>query len=414
MRTSGFANRFIGGRTRFLGWNIPQPAPPDISASQFDGVILFGTDGALHWSDGTRWRTTDEAVRFLGVGEDLTVEVLASGAPNNRTTFASVSDAAAYLAQFRPNVQGDGDADFLPFRTGTILIKAGHTVKNQISLDGISLGWVRILSEDAVVPVDRAALTRSMKFFATAAEFPLFVGVGGAHMPRIKTMFEATGTGPAGGDLIGLYLQSSAYRDDLGTEDGAPALHGFRGFAVGLVAHSGADVYLTRKSIEACTNRGITAVQQSRVQMFGCRVLGATNHAVFARNGAHVYLQASGVSGYDVYRKDPAGIVDATDDIRADTGARLTFTGGILGGLDRAAEGSIRNDSVVVGRGTFPIIGGMLVPRSYTASTVPSAATYPAHLIHVSNGDAGAPCLAVSNGTDWLRVPLGAAISASA
>lgn len=32
---------------------------------------------------------------------------------------------------------------------------------------------------------------------------------------------------------------------------------------------------------------------------------------------------------------------------------------------------------------------------------------------YCSNGDAGSPCLAVFDGTDWLRVSLGAAISAT-
>lgn len=34
-------------------------------------------------------------------------------------------------------------------------------------------------------------------------------------------------------------------------------------------------------------------------------------------------------------------------------------------------------------------------------------------IIYVSNGDAGSPCLAMSNGTDWLRVVAGAAVSAT-
>jgi hypothetical protein len=32
--------------------------------------------------------------------------------------------------------------------------------------------------------------------------------------------------------------------------------------------------------------------------------------------------------------------------------------------------------------------------------------------VYCTNGNGGVPCLAVSNGTSWLRVALGAAISA--
>lgn len=52
---------------------------------------------------------------------------------------------------------------------------------------------------------------------------------------------------------------------------------------------------------------------------------------------------------------------------------------------------------------------------SYTVATAPAAAfeTATGSVIYVSDGDAGNPCLAVSNGTSWLRVSLGAAISAT-
>ena len=34
-------------------------------------------------------------------------------------------------------------------------------------------------------------------------------------------------------------------------------------------------------------------------------------------------------------------------------------------------------------------------------------------LVHCSNGAAGAPCLAYSNGAAWLRITLGAAVAAA-
>jgi hypothetical protein len=44
------------------------------------------------------------------------------------------------------------------------------------------------------------------------------------------------------------------------------------------------------------------------------------------------------------------------------------------------------------------------------------AANYPASswlgaVVYCSNGNTGSPCLAVSNGTSWLRVALGAAVA---
>lgn len=50
---------------------------------------------------------------------------------------------------------------------------------------------------------------------------------------------------------------------------------------------------------------------------------------------------------------------------------------------------------------------------SFTVATVPAASAYTGQLIHVSNGAGGAPCLAYSDGTNWLRILIGAAVNAS-
>lgn len=44
---------------------------------------------------------------------------------------------------------------------------------------------------------------------------------------------------------------------------------------------------------------------------------------------------------------------------------------------------------------------------------LPTAASSPGKLVYCSNGANGSPCLAYSNGTSWLRVVLGAAVSAT-
>lgn len=62
--------------------------------------------------------------------------------------------------------------------------------------------------------------------------------------------------------------------------------------------------------------------------------------------------------------------------------------------------------------GNRAINAAMTLP-TYTVTTVPSAAMYKNRMIVVSNGNAGQPCLAMSNGTSWLRIPFGAAVAAS-
>jgi hypothetical protein len=41
--------------------------------------------------------------------------------------------------------------------------------------------------------------------------------------------------------------------------------------------------------------------------------------------------------------------------------------------------------------------------KAYTVANAPAASKYPRGLIYLSNGAAGSPCLAISNGTNWLR-----------
>lgn len=55
--------------------------------------------------------------------------------------------------------------------------------------------------------------------------------------------------------------------------------------------------------------------------------------------------------------------------------------------------------------------GAIQVP-TYTVATAPSAAGIAGTVIYVSNGAAGSPILAFSDGTNWKRVDTGAIIAA--
>jgi hypothetical protein len=54
------------------------------------------------------------------------------------------------------------------------------------------------------------------------------------------------------------------------------------------------------------------------------------------------------------------------------------------------------------------------IPGPFTIAQLPAASAAPRTVVFVTNGDAGKPCLAVSDGTNWLRASLGAAVSATA
>lgn len=62
-----------------------------------------------------------------------------------------------------------------------------------------------------------------------------------------------------------------------------------------------------------------------------------------------------------------------------------------------------------------PVVSnGGFVPPEVTVAEAPAASDFPnGTIVYVSNGAAGSPILAFSDGTDWLRCDTGAAISAA-
>ena len=58
-------------------------------------------------------------------------------------------------------------------------------------------------------------------------------------------------------------------------------------------------------------------------------------------------------------------------------------------------------------------VSGLVTLAPYTVATVPSASANTGAMIYVSNGAAGLPVAAFSNGTNWLRVDTLAAITAA-
>ena len=84
----------------------------------------------------------------------------------------------------------------------------------------------------------------------------------------------------------------------------------------------------------------------------------------------------------------------------------FTFDTGVE--LDSASLNQLGEPTVVVDA----ISATSVTLENKTVSTLPSNGTT-GRIIYVSDGDGGNPCLAVDNGTNWLRVNLGSAVSAS-
>jgi hypothetical protein len=82
----------------------------------------------------------------------------------------------------------------------------------------------------------------------------------------------------------------------------------------------------------------------------------------------------------------------------------------IIAGADADANVSLR--LTAKGTGGVEMASPVQFP-SFTVATLPSAASHNGRFVYVSNGNAGQPCLAQSNGTSWLRIAPGSAVSAT-
>jgi hypothetical protein len=53
-----------------------------------------------------------------------------------------------------------------------------------------------------------------------------------------------------------------------------------------------------------------------------------------------------------------------------------------------------------------------VVMENFTVAGLPTNGT-PGRIVYVTDGDGGNPCMAVDNGTNWVRVNLGSAVSST-
>ena len=79
-------------------------------------------------------------------------------------------------------------------------------------------------------------------------------------------------------------------------------------------------------------------------------------------------------------------------------------------------SGPVASDNGFIGNVTGNVTGGvtgMVTLPTYTVAGAPAATGNTGAMIYVSNGAAGSPVVAFSNGTNWLRCDTLATISAS-
>lgn len=202
------------------------------------GAVNPGADeGLLNWPLqvlAARDRVLKDRVDLLSQRADVEVTVGAGG------QFATINEALAHLSERRPGYVSGG------FQA-RVRLRPGFVMREQVAVSGVNLGWIRLVSSDAEVQIDRSYLTANI-----GGRYPAFSARSGGQLPVIDTLFSMMSTGAAAG------------RDGIFVFDGGAVTVG------------------SGKGVKAAGGNGIGAATDIVVQK------GATINAVEATGGTSV------------------------------------------------------------------------------------------------------------------------------
>lgn len=126
----------------------------------------------------------------------------------------------------------------------TLNIASGTSIAEQFIFDGIDLSWIAITSDDATVPVIRAALIGLQDVEpndkSSGSSYPFLSGRNGAKLPRISCLFDMDTTGPAKGRDGILLLTGASVVVDPGCGVDNAGGQGLYGYGAGVSNVSGA------------------------------------------------------------------------------------------------------------------------------------------------------------------------------
>jgi hypothetical protein len=390
--------------------------PPAQDAAAYPGAQLLGQDGRIYRSeryptanDPYQWLSTAEIAEdvaadvFRVLSDPLTITVGAGG------DYATLGAALRYLSQFTP-------AADVAYPLAIVRILSGTVLAEQIELRGVRLAWADIRADDPEVLVDVTAITQPIR-----GRYTFFHG-SESEFPGICCLFRATGSNPTAAAGIngihGINVDQSrvAIVPDPSLDDGdgidvPPA--GFVEFGTNLRAER-ADVRAGACLFDDAVEYGVLA-SNSRVGLPSAKCRRAGTAGILAINGAIVTI---GVGlGRAGLKSDARRVndVNGPNDTVVSAGGIVSLNSSVAydGGFSQAVNSVTEHGIIFATGGAAPIVAGLIAPQSYTFATVPSAAANTGVQIFVSNGAAGAPIMAFSDGTNWLRCDTRAVITAS-
>lgn len=391
------ALRAISGRQKVIGPARTYPVPIALDPAVYAGTWVFGSDGEMHRSNGTEWKSVvqlaeDVAADVVRVLTDSTEVTVGSGG-----TFATLNDLFAFYRNYVPISE-----------TVEVIakIKVGTVVLSQVDLGASDYSYIRLIIEsgsiDTPIDVDTSLWTENSPYGPGA-----FLTSVNGKPPHINCHFRRIGTQEDLEGSTGLLVVNGTWRSSYGTRH--TLFSGFKRQVYALnsqIILGGVDITRGSSDFPALEIIGGSAqLDQVRVAPH----VTHTNTGLRVSSNASVLITGSGVSEF----RQTAGVDTSTDVVVTDGSTIVAIPGTIgtnFGGLN-IAKNRLTPDGLFIDSAAPMTPSGILNARSYTVGTVPSAAAYANSIIWVSNGNSGAPCLAVSNGTNWLRIVPGAAVS---
>lgn len=392
---------------------------PQLSAPAYPGHLIYAADGSVWVSNGTVWKrmVTDD----IGVtvrDADVLVTVGAGG------DFATIGAALGYLARFAPPTKTVTGAGTVTAFSAEVRILAGTTISETLRFLGVDLGWVVITSVDTTVNVDLTAVWNQRAVGATRAEF---ISGAQSNMPVTRTKFVGINNPGGSAYINGVRVEQGS---DFSTRDprNAPGvlptevLTGFCGFHENVFVGASGEARLWVADLDdAISGPGVRVEGGGVCNLRSCNVRRSFGSSVSVSELGMVQIDGSntvsGIAGTRLDFRKTDG-VDSALDLRVQGGGFMTIfpAGGstVSAGLSQPANVPTRDGIIFAGLpGALQSWPGLFVPASYTVAGLPSASANNRAIAWVSNGNAGAACLAVSNGTNWLRIVPGAAVSAT-
>lgn len=286
--------------------------------------------------------------RVLTADIDL---VVGPGTEIEGQRYNTLGGALQFCSQFYPNFAEGEDAT----PRITVTIEAGVSLSEQIELVSVNLGHVSIMSEDALVPVNAAALT---KLNDPALQAHSFIQASRSILPVIdQVQFERFGTPPQDAAAISSGVVPGSYTPK----------------AYGINATNGSNLAIAGDRVAKLRWAGFTSFDTNlRAGPFTVAALSYTNlddggdHGLFAQGGATMFVRSTVARGCGIN-----GLLNIASEVRFDgvDGGAGASVGGAFGNDFRNTAGVDGAADFVISAGASTILpdefrGGSNVPRN--------------------------------------------------